>query len=412
MKSIIVIGCGVQGNTIAKRLNQDAEVSEIICADYDLKASQEVASPLGKARAMRLDASDLKSVAESAGGCDLIVNGLPVEYNPILMRAALSVGASYMDMAGFAFDKAEDYHRIVESYEILFSEWNQRFEEKGLTALLGSGSSPGIANVIARESVDKLDTCDRIGIYFYDGVLPNKFIPFWWSPETAFSDMSSITLRYQGGEIVTDEPFSRPTMMRFRGIDRKIRMVDHFHDEPVSMGLLADKVLKGVKQIDFKYGGFSVELSENLYKMGLLSLEPVDVDGTSVVPMHLVLELAPSPPKYSDEIKAIIDAGMALEEGAFLVRVEGEKDGKPVRIDNYVNNPSLADIFAETGLTHESYVTGQSASVFAKILVNDVFRENGLFSPEQLDADVRKYFFVELAGLGVTVDEIVETTIS
>jgi saccharopine dehydrogenase-like NADP-dependent oxidoreductase len=388
MKKIIVIGCGVQGSTIAKRLNEDAEVSEIICADYDLKLSQEAANTLGKARAIRFDARDPRSVTESAGGCDLIVNGLPVEYDPILMETALAVGASYLDMAGFAFDKPEDYHRIVESYEILFSEWNHKFKESGLTALVGCGSSPGIANVIARESVDKLDTCDRIGIYYYDGVSSNKFIPFWWSPETAFSDMSSITLRYQDGEIVTDEPFSRPTMMRFRGVNREIRMVDHFHDEPVSMGLLSDKVLKGAKEIEFKYGGFSVELSEKLYEMGLLSLEPVNVDGTSVVPMHLVLELAPSPPKYPDEIKAIIDAGMALEEGAFLVQVEGKKDGKPARIDNYVT------------------------SVFAKILVNDVLRETGLFSPEQLGANVRKYFFGELARLGVTVDEIVETTIS
>jgi saccharopine dehydrogenase-like NADP-dependent oxidoreductase len=410
MKKIIVIGSGVQGSTIAKRLNEDAEVSEIICADYDLKLSQRVANTLSKARATRLDARDPTSVTESARGFDLIVNGLPVEYNSILMEAALAVGASYMDMAGFAFDKVEDYHRIVESYELLFSQWNHKFERSGLTALVGCGSSPGIANVVARESVDKLDTCDRIGIYFYDGVSSNKFMPFWWSPETAFSDMSSITLRYQDGEIVTDEPFSRPTMMRFRGIDREIRMVDHFHDEPVSMGLLADKALKGVKEIEFKYGGFSVELSEKLYKMGLLSLEPVDLDGASVVPMHLVLKLAPSPPKYPDEVRAILDAGMALEEGAFLVRVEGVKDDKPARIDNYVDNPSLADIFAETGLTHESYVTGQSASVFAKILVNDVFRESGLFSPEQLDADVRRYFFAELARLGVTVDEIVETT--
>jgi len=39
-------------------------------------------------------------------------------------------------------------------------------------------------------------------------------------------------------------------------------MVDHEHDEPVTMGLLADEVLKGVKNVDFKYGGCGVELSE------------------------------------------------------------------------------------------------------------------------------------------------------
>ena len=36
-------------------------------------------------------------------------------------------------------------------------------------------------------------------------------------------------------------------------------MFDHEHDEPVTMGLLAGEVLKGVKNVDFKYGGCGLE---------------------------------------------------------------------------------------------------------------------------------------------------------
>lgn len=46
--------------------------------------------------------------------------------------------------------------------------------------------------------------------------------------------------------------------MKLRGIDGHVRMVDHEHDAPVTKGLLADKVLKCVKKVEFKYGGFSV----------------------------------------------------------------------------------------------------------------------------------------------------------
>ena len=110
------------------------------------------------------------------------------------------------------------------------------------------------------------------------------------------------------------------------GIDREVRMVDHEHDEPITMGLLADTVLKGVKNVEFKYGGFGVKLSELFYKMGLLSAEPVDVDGTKIVPMDLILKLCPPAPKYPEELKSIIDDGVVAEEGAFLVRVDGYKD--------------------------------------------------------------------------------------
>lgn len=407
MKKIIVIGVGAQGSTIAKRMNDHPGISEIICADYDSKAAQELSNSLEKAKALKLDARDVNNVIRATEGCDLIVNGLPLEYNLTVMEAALAANASYVDMAG-----PMESIGFVESYKLIFSEWHKKFEEKGLTALAGCGSSPGLANVLARESVDKMDTCDTIGIYVYEGMWTERFTPFWWSPEVAFGDMAFKTFRYENGSHITDKPFSRPVMMKLKGIERKVRMVDHEHDEPVTMGLLADKVLKGVKNVDFKYGGSGVELAEVLYKMGLLSTETVTVKDTRIVPMDLVLKLCPPAPKYSEEIKAIIDEGVILEEGAFLVRVDGHKEGSPVRIDGYVNAPGLVESFEKAGLSHEAYLTGQCASVFVKLLVDDVFVEKGLFAPEQLHAASRHYYFQELAKLGVTVDEIIERKLS
>lgn len=185
-------------------------------------------------------------------------------------------------------------------------------------------------------------------------------------------------------------------------------MVDHEHDEPVTMGLLADNVLKGVKNVDFKYGGFGVKLSELLYKMGLLSDEPVNLNGTQIVPMDLILKLCPPAPKYPDELKAIINDGVVAEEGAFLVRVEGFKDENPIQIDSYAVGPGLVEAFETSGLSHEAYLTGQCASVFVKMMVDDAFAEKGLFVPEQLEADARDYYFRNLAELGVTIDETLQ----
>jgi saccharopine dehydrogenase-like NADP-dependent oxidoreductase len=400
MKRIIVIGVGAQGSTIAKRMNDHPGVSEIICADYDRKAAEALSSSLSKARALQLDASDVNNVIRASKGCDLIVNGLPLDFNLLVMEAALAVNASYFDMAG----PMEDIG-FVESYKLLFSEWHEKFKARGLTALVGAGSSPGLANVMAREAVEKMDRCDTISIYVFENVLTKRFTPFWWSPEVAFWDMAYKTFRFENGKHVMDKPFSRPTRMKLRGIDREVRMVDHEHDEPITMGLLADKVLKGVKNVEFKYGGFGVKLSELFYRMGLLSDEPVDVNGTKIVPMDLILKLCPPAPKYPDELKAIIDDGVVAEEGAFLVRVEGYKDDNPIQIDSYAMGPGLVEAFETSGLSHEAYLTGQCASVFVKMLVDDAFTEKGVFVPEQLEADAREYCFRNLADLGVTIDE-------
>jgi saccharopine dehydrogenase-like NADP-dependent oxidoreductase len=319
------------------------------------------------------------------------------------MEAALAVDAAYFDMAG-----PMEAIGFIESYQLLFGEWHARFKAQGLTALVGGGSSPGLANIIARESTEKMDRCESISICIYENVMTKRFMPFWWSPEVAFWDMAYKTFRFENGQHVVDQPFSRPVRMKLKGIDRKVRLVDHEHDEPVTMGLLADSVLKGVRNVEFKYGGYGVKLSEILYKMGLLSSKPVQVGDREVVPMELILALCPPAPKYPEEIKAIITDGVLKEEGAFLVRVEGMKGGNSIKIESYVTGPGLVEAFETSGLSHEAYLTGQCASVFVKMMVEDVFVERGLFVPEQLGDAARAYCFRNLAELGVTIEETLE----
>lgn len=399
MKTIIVIGVGAQGSTIAKHLNDDPAVDKIICADYDLELAVGVSDLLDKAVALQVDAGNVQNIIKAAKGCTFIFNALPLSYNLNVMEAALAVGANYMDLSG-----PMEEIGFIESYQRLFSEWHQRFTDRGLTALVGCGIAPGLANILVRDCVEELDSCDFIGIYFYDGFLTKRFIPFWWSPEVALSDMAYQTFRYEHGHLVTDAPFSRPQLMDFRGIDHPVRMVDHEHDEPITMGLLADSLLKGVRDIEFKYGGPQVELAELLYEMGLLSKEPINVNGVMVAPMDVVLAQIPRAPRFENEIQEVIDAGILQEEGVFLVRARGQHKGQLRQIDCYTNFPGLAESFAKARMTHESYSTGQCAAVFAKLLVAGLFNVPGVSVPEQLDATCRRFVLDELATLDITVD--------
>lgn len=400
MKKVLVIGLGAQGSTIAKHLETHPGVQQLVCADYDRILSERLGASLSKATGMQVDAHQIESIIAAAEGCSLIINGLPLVYNLNVMEAALAVGADYMDLAG-----PMEKRGFVETYQWLFSDWHQRFKAKGLLALVGCGIAPGLANVIVRRSVEKLDSCDSIGIYFYDGFLSKRYIPFWWSPEVALGDMMYKTFRMEDGKIITDEPFSRPVRMKFRGIDHDIRMVDHEHDEPVTMGLLASSVLKGVRNIEFKYGGPQVELAEHLYKVGLLSKEKVKVKGVEVVPFDLLMEQIPRAPRFTEEIQAVIDEGIIQDEGAFLVRVKGKTGGKDKQIDCYTNFPGLIEAFSRAKMTHESYSTGQCAAVFSSMMVEQLCKDTGLIVPEQLDAACRDYVFKELAELHITVDE-------
>lgn len=405
MKKLLLLGAGAQGSTVAKRMNEEPNVSEIICADYDEAAVKEMEKTLEKATALQLDATEVGNIVKAARGADLMINALPIALTPNALAAALEANVCYQDFAAAEFEDIP----FDKGIELLLSEWSDKFMAAGLSALISTGSAPGLANIITRETVEKMDTCDTIQIHIYEGVWAKRFLPFWWSPEVAYGDMSCPAYCYENGEIKETEPFSHPMQMKFRGIEREIRTVEHAHDEPVTMGLLAEKHLKGAKNIYFKYGGFGVDFAEPLYRMGLLSSEPVEVKGTSIVPVDLALKLTPPAPKYPDEIREILEEGLEAEEGAFLIRVDGEKDGKKIRIDNYVNAPGVAEAFEKSGLTAETYLTGQCGALFTKMLVNDKIYQKGLFPPEVFDKQQCALYLKEAAGLGITVDQIVET---
>ena len=404
MKKVMIIGVGAQGSTIAKRLNEEENVSQIICADYDFKAAEELGKTLEKAIAVQVNANDVKDIITAADNADIIVNGLPIQFNLKVMRAALELGACYQDLC-MTYIEGKTSQQAT---RFIFNEQDNKFKEKGILALTNTGSAPGLVNVIVREATERLDSCDRIEMNVYEGVWSKKFIPFWWSPEVAFEDMAETPTRFENGEFIKTAPFANPVMMNFKGIDKPVRMVDHAHEEPITLGINADSCLKGVKNILFRYGGPHVELSQALYNMGFLSSEEKEHNGMKYVPFELTIANTPPAPKYQEEIKEIIDGGLVSEEGAFQVLVEGKKDGKPVRITNYANSPGLIEAFERSGLSHESYLTGQCAFIFTKMLVNDVIQQKGAIAPEVLNAAERKYFFKEAQKFDITIDQIIE----
>ena len=397
-KTVIVMGTGAQGGLIAMRLNEEPTVEKIICADYDLDAARRYEKMLAKAVAVQVDARMTDEIIAASKGAALIVNGLPPDFNLAVMEAALTNGMHYQDMASGPVADIDFVGAVKRQLAM-----DQKFKSAGLSALINTGSAPGLVNVIARNAADKLDDLESIDIYVYDGIWTNRFIPFWWSPETAFGDMAAEPIKYENGEYKRVPPFNNPEMIDFKGLGPR-RMVDHEHEEPVTFGLF----FKGLKRANFKYGGPACNLAESFYKMGLLGTEPVDVKGTKIVPLDLVCQLTPPAPSDPETIKEALSEGMALEEGASLIRVRGRKNGKPVCLDNYINAPGLTESFQKHGITHESFITGQSAFLFTKLFVNDKISAKGVFPPEVLDTDAREYYLKEAAGLGITVDEIVE----
>ena len=401
-KRIIILGVGAQGSTVAKRMDEEANAAEIICADYDQRAVDSLVAELTKARGVRVDAHDLDSIISAAEGVDLVVNGLPLECHQNVLDAALAVKADYQD---FAATNAlhEDW---VESIRILYDVYGPRFEAIGKTAIIGTGSAPGLICAATRSAVRHLDTCDTINNIVYEGVEAKRFLPFWWSPVTALTDMSEEAYAVKDGELIRTEAFGLMIEREYdyMGLGRPVQLGEHCHDEPVHYWFNREKFFKGALNINFKYGGAGFDFAKPLYRAGLLSQHKELIDGQEVSPFNVVLAHIPPAPKYKEEIRAILDEGLVSDTGCMVVEAIGKKDGEDIMVEVHVFAPGLEDSFKLAGITAEMYLTGQGGALFTKMLVNDKFGQHGLISSDMLTEDQVDQYFEYAAELGITLE--------
>ena len=103
MKKDILIGAGAQATVITGVLSRASDVSEILVTDIDEVRAQELAEVNGseKVSAEKIDASDIDAMAArmKAGEFDLVVNATIPMFVHQVMKASLSAGIDYIDMA-------------------------------------------------------------------------------------------------------------------------------------------------------------------------------------------------------------------------------------------------------------------------------------------------------------------------
>lgn len=405
---VLVLGTGAQGTTVAKRLDEEPGVSSIICADYNIEAVTELTGTLQKAKGMKCDAYNVDEIIKCAEGADLIVNALPLEFGKNVLDAALAVKANYQDFSSTtAFD--EDVNiGWIRGMKYQFEVYSPKFKEIGRLAIIGTGSAPGVICCATRDAMKYLDTCDTIYNFVWEGVKANRFQPFWWSPETAIQDMSEPAYTYENGELFVRPPFEDPIKRKYDYMDHEVTFLNHCHDEPVQYALNADKYFKGCKNAYFKYAGTGMDFAEPLYRAGLFDHEEREIKGRKVVPFDVIVDSIPKPPKFEDEIRAIIEEGMAADDGCMVVEAYGQKDGKNILVENHVFAPGICEAFERAGMTGEMYLTGQGGYLFSKMFVNGDFDMTGLISSDMLSFEQVDKYFEYAAELGIRLETIIK----
>jgi len=346
----------------ATHLVREKEIDGIVLADMVPERAKTLETKLGsrKARAAPFPGTSAGDLAKLVEGSHLAINAAHVSLDLALMEACLDAGAHYMDLSS------------LPSQQFPF---DARFRKAGLTALLGGGEDPGIANVLARAAADTLDTVDRVRIRDGDTAWSaDTPLPVVWSPETFLAEVFTPGLYFEDGKIVHVPPWSGKEIYLFPEPvgPQPVYLMDH--EEPETLGKFLGK---GLRYADLKLAVDDTTYAtlNMLQRLGVLSDEPVIVDGQPVVPKKVLMKLLPRP---TDLIGKVRGAAM------IVVEVDGTRDGRPASLRLWTGM-SHAEAAKRHGATATGYLVGTGAAVFAMHFARGRVDRAGVIAAECLD---------------------------
>ena len=396
MEKVLIVGAGAQGGPCAAILAGEEQVREIRLGDINHDYVKQVADRIGspKITPQKLDANNLEDLVEAAEGVDVIFNFTLIEYNNLIMEAALTCQAHYVDTAC----NLDFLNRWITGEK---PKYHQEFTSIGKTALAGCGFSPGIANVITRYACDQLQVVEHILIRVgrTSNVDPDDVVSEWkptWSPEILLEDTADPPMVFTNGKFTEVPIFSNPEKYSFPEPVGEILLSSHNHEEPyIIPGFYLDK---GLKEVDFKYP--VDQLAGAFVKMGFAEQGPIDVNGVKVSPRDVLMKLVKRPSNsFLDEDESTI-LGSDLT-GILDITVDGESRGESVsftisyKFTDGMNKDLQRQLFNTYGTTR-TYVA-LPAVVGAKMCFSgDV--EPGVITPDSLRPES---FFAGMSARGI-----------
>jgi len=378
MAHVLIIGAGGVGSVVAHKCAQVPSVFSRISLASRTKSKCDAIAASVKARTggdiatYSLDADRVENTVALIEQLkpDLLLNvALPYQDLP-LMDACLKTGVDYLDTANYEPpDEAKFEYKWQWAYR-------RPFEKAGLTALLGSGFDPGVTNVFCawaqKHHFDEIHELDIIDCNAGDHGQP---FATNFNPEINIREITQRGRYWEHGEWVETDPLSWSMTYDFpEGIGPK-KCFLMYHEELESLVLH----LKGLKRARF-WMTFSDQYLTHLRvleNVGMTRIDPVDYQGTPVVPLQFLKAVLPEPASLGPLTTGRTCIGCLLK---------GTKDGR--RKELYIYNICThEDAYREVGSQAISYTTGVPAMIGAMMMLTGAWRRPGVWHMEQFDPD-------------------------
>lgn len=389
MSKVLIIGAGGVGGVVTHKCAQVPQVfSEIVLASRTLDKCERIRSQLPRPiEIAQVDADDVEQLVALIRKVtpDLIIN-VALPYQDLsIMEACLATRVHYLDTANY-----EPPDMATFSYKWQW-EYQDRFRERGLMALLGCGFDPGVVNVYcAYANKHHFDQIESIDIM--DCNAGNHGHPFAtnFNPEINIREVTQRGKYYENGKWIETDPLAVHKSFDFPRIGPR-EMYLMYHEELESLV----KHIPGIKRLRFWMTFSEAYLTHLrvLENVGMTSIDPVYFQGQEIVPLQFLKALLPDPASLGTNYTGKTNIGCMIE---------GIKDGKPRKYYIY-NVCDHAECYREVKSQAISYTTGVPAMLGAKLMLTGVWQNPGVFCLEQLDPDP---FMAEIGSYGLPWTEV------
>lgn len=382
---ILIIGSGLMGPAAAYNALCDPQVENVTIADINQEQLSHSAVLLkGKPNSHKLhfaqiDISEVDSAVRLMKGFDAAIAALPKPMNHIAIKSALHAQLPLVDLAQTLPEEAAKIEADLPPGRHLI--------------IIGCGVEPGLTEIVARHMAEKMDRVDECHIKC-GGIPAGPKPPLGY--KIVFGG-KKMPLHETDAEIVRQGKLE--FVPRYSGIEPVafpgVGQCEAWHEgfKPWILDLPTLNNIRSGTQKTVRWPGYAHKITV-LKELGLLSLDPVQVDGQSVIPKHL--------------LDSVLYPAVKLEEGeqditCFRVELVGEMSGT-----SCVYQAQMVDHFDEqTGFTSMARTTAFTGAIAARMIASGKLAasDQPIVTPEKLIAGpLFDTLLAELEKMNINLD--------
>lgn len=378
MSKVVIIGVGGVGTVVAHKVAQNISVFESVTLASRTKSKCDALAQTLKTKygvQFETDSVDADNVDEIVAlfrrhNPELVINvALPYQ-DLAIMDACLICGVNYLDTANY---EPKDEAHFEYSWQWAYKK---RFEDAGLTAILGCGFDPGVSGVYtAYAAKHHFKEMQYLDIVDCNAGNHHKAFATNFNPEINIREITQKGRYYQEGKWVETGALEIHKPLTYPNIGPKESYL-MYHEELESLV----KNYPTIKRARFwmTFGQEYLTHLRVIQNIGMARIDEVEYNGVKIVPLQFLKAVLPNPKDLGENYEGETSIGC---------RIKGiGKDGKELTYYVY-NNCSHHEAYIETGMQGVSYTTGVPAMIGGMMFLTGKWKKAGVWNVEEFDPD-------------------------